>query len=284
LKKLIIILSIIALSTGCAKKTLFKSDKKSLEDIKSISAGLNSPNWLDRLNIVKNISKNISSEENDSDMADEVILNFLIKATFDSHETVIIEAIKGLSILKFPEAMERLSLLSQDVKNSNTRWYAIQALALFKKTSNSPIFINGLKSEDFLIREASIKGLLHLDMVLNDEYIPAIISAINDQNESVKTAALQNLKIKDEKLYETIRKVFMDKKNESHVNLIKSTLIALEGYTLDEKAKEKTIELLTDRNPEIRILALRVLKKDNELRKFSNYGNKEMIKELLNKK
>ena len=283
MKKIIIILSITLLSFGCAKKIIFKSDKDGQDNIKTISSGLNSTNWQERLKTVKEISKQIS-QGYDSDLTDEVILNLLIKATSDSHEAVIIESIKGLSVLKYPEAMEMLAVLAMDDKNSNTRWYAIQALSLFKNSENIPVFLKGLKSEDWLIRESSIKGLLYLDMAFNDEYIPVIITAINDQNESVKTAALLNLKIKDEKIYETIKAVFLNKKNDTKVNLIRAVLTALEGYTLDDKVKDRTIEFLTDRNSEIRIHALRVLKKDNELRKFSNSGDKDSLKDILNKK
>jgi HEAT repeat protein len=284
LKKIIIILSIALLSSACAKKINFKADKEGQNEIKTIASGLNSSNWQERLKTVKYISKQISTNAYDSDLTDDVILNLLIKATSDSHETVTVEAIKGLSVLKYPEAMEILAVLSLDDKNSNKRWYAIQALSLYKNSANIPVFIKGLKSEDWLIREASIKGLLYLDKILNNEYIPVIIAAINDQNESVRIAALQNLKIKDEKLYETIKKIFINKKNDMRINLIKAALIALEGYTLDDKVKERTIELLTDRNSDIRILSLRVLKKDYTLRKFPTNSEKESLKEIINKK
>ncbi len=284
MKRIIIILSISLLSFGCAKKIIFKADKVGQDNIKTITTGLNSTNWQERLQTVKEISKHISQKGYDSDLTDEVILNLLIKATQDTHEAVIIESIKGLSVLKYPEAMEMLSNLAMDDKNSNIRWYAIQALSLFKNSENIPVFLKGLKSDDWLIRESSIKGLLHLDMAFNDDYIPVIISAINDQNESVKTAALLNLKIKDEKLYETIKKIFLNKKNDTKVNLIRAALTALEGYTLDDKVKERIIDFLTDRNSEVRILALRVLKKDYELRKFSTYGDKDSLKDILNKK
>jgi hypothetical protein len=52
--------------------------------------------------------------------------------------------------------------------------------------------------------------------------------------------------------------------------MLKACLIALKGYKLDEKTKQKIINLLVHPNIRIRILALRVLKKDQMLSALGN--------------
>ena len=186
-------------------------------------------------------------------------------AAQDPYTSIRIEALKGLARCKDKSTQAAIKKIAADEKSPDVRWYAVKALRVFKDPSDIDVFTKGLQSEDWLIREASIRGLLVLDdETIKKSLIPFIIQAINDPEASVALTALRRLKIKDGKLYRTIVDKF-NSCNEYNYSLLMATLIALNGYKLDEKTKNKVINLLVHPNIKIRILALRVLKKDKML-------------------
>lgn len=216
-------------------------------------------NWMDRRDATKDIVTYLGHDKND------LIIGTLMVASRDPSPTVRIEAVKGLGILKTGPALEVLEKLASDDSNGNVRWYAIKELRSFKDPSIAEIYIKGLGNDDWLIREESVKGMLSMDdAIIKEKLIPYIIKAINDPSSSVVYTTLHVVKIKDARLYHAIA----DKLNSCSLynySLLEASLIALEGYQLDPKTKEKVINLLFHDSIHIRLLALRILKKEKIL-------------------
>jgi hypothetical protein len=216
-------------------------------------------NWMDRRDAVKEIVTCLGHDKND------LVIGTLMVASRDPSPTVRIEAVKGLGILKTSAALEVLKKLASDDSNGNVRWYALKELRTFKDPSLAEIYIKGLGSNDWLIREESVKGMLAMDdAIIKEKLIPYIIKAMHDTSSSVVYTTLHGVKIKDPRLYQAI----VDKLNSCspyHYSLLEASLIALEGYRLDPKTREKVINLLFHDSIHIRLLALRVLKKDKIL-------------------
>jgi HEAT repeat protein len=186
-------------------------------------------------------------------------------AAKDPSSSVRIEAVKGLVVLKSEKALDAIKKIASDDKEGNVRWYAIKELHAFKDPSIAEIYIKGLASDDWLIREESIKGILEMDdATIKAKMIPCIIKAINDPSSSVVFTTLHEVKIKDAGLYQAIADKF-NSCSDYNYSLLEASLIALNGYRLDPKTREKVINLLVHDNIHIRLLALRVLKKDKIL-------------------
>jgi hypothetical protein len=216
-------------------------------------------NWMERRDVVKEIVSYLGHDKND------LIVGTLMVASQDQYSEVRIEAVKGLVILKSDKALDVIKKIASDDTDNNVRWHAIKELREFKDPSISEIFIKGLGSDDWLIREESIKGILAMDdAIIKTKMIPYIIKAINDPSSSVVYTTLHSVKIKDAVLYRVIADKF-NSCSEYNYSLLEATLIALNGYSLDTKTREKVINLLVHDNTHIRLLALRVLKKEKIL-------------------
>ncbi len=246
---------VLLIGINCSKELAVRRDKK-ITIPENILKDYRSRNWERRLNAVITISKYTNLKD---PLKAEILL---YKATYDDHTAVRIEAIKGLSEYSSKIVIDRIKKIAKKGKNANEKWYALNALARYGDPDFAEIFLSGLKSKDWLIREISIKGILMIDSIkIKYKLIPVIIKAINDPNESVRIAALNNLDIKDKAIYkELIKKI--KKKNYSKNTFLRAVLKALSGYKLDKSTRSKIINLLTHRNPAIRILALRVLKEE----------------------
>jgi hypothetical protein len=216
-------------------------------------------NWMDRRDAVRDIIKYLGKDKND------LIVGTLVVASQDNSPAVRIEAVQGLARVKSEKTASVVKKLAADEKEHNVRWYALKALRFINDPSSWEIYVKGLVSEDWLIREESIRGILAInDAVVAEKMAPYIIRAINDPRTSVAITALQNLERKDSRLYPAIVKKF-ESCNEYSYSLLGASLTALDGYRLDPKTKEKVINLLVHDSADIRILALRVLKKDQVL-------------------
>jgi HEAT repeat protein len=212
--------------------------------------------WIERGKAVREIIKYYGPEKND------LIVGTLLVAIQDPYPSVRIEALKGFYRFKLESSHDVIRKTISEDKSAEVRRYALRALRAFKDPVDVDIFIRGFHSEDWLIREESIKGLL----VMNDEtikarLIPIIISAMNDPAISVSITTLRRLKTKDDKLYQAITEKF-NSETEYNYSLLEATLIALKGYKLDEKTRARVINLLVHQNITIRLLALKVLKKE----------------------
>lgn len=256
-RKVILIFILLIISLFACKESLIISEKKeNRKVIEKYAKQYESKNWEERIEAIQNISKYSNSTDTD------IVKKILIQATYDIHLSVRVEALKGLAGLPSINAMARIVKLATTEDNDNVRWYALHALAYYRDSTSAPIFIIGLKSKDWLIREISIKGILMIND-LSEKYkmIPYIVKAIKDPNNSVKITTLKYLDIKDDKIYNEIIKIF-NKHIDSGNTQFKASLMAMRGYKLDEKTREKVINLLTHENREIRILALRILKEE----------------------
>ena len=105
------------------------------------------------------------------------------------------------------------------------------------------------------------------DIIIRHISVPYIIVALNDERINVKLAALENVKIKDKKIYEEICTIIKSDENKDKIILLSAALKAINGYLLDRDMREIIIGFLTHPFPEIRIASLGVLKKDRELQK-----------------
>jgi len=213
-------------------------------------------NWMDRRKAVREIVRYIGPQKND------LIIGTLKVASIDPHPAVRIEAMKRIPLIKSDELSVLLKKAAAGDRDGNVRWYALQSLRLTRDPASADVYVRGLASGDWLIREESIRGILELDeAVIRPRLIPHIIRALGDPRTSVVISTLNGLKIRDDALYRAITgKLFAA--SEHDYSMLEAVLTALEGYSLDPKTKEKVINLLLHNNYRIRVLSLRVLKKD----------------------
>lgn len=244
---------LILILFSCSKEMVIIGKDDELLD--NYIAQYESDNWLKRRDAVREIAA----------FQSEKAVDLLLKATEDIHHAVAIEALEHL-FKKLPEkGQERVRYMAEFEKNDNVRWYALKVLAQYRDPSSAPVFVVGLNSRDWLIREESIRGLLLIDdYVVKYISIPYIIEALNDRSLNVRIAALENLDIKDERLYRTIVGMLPD--SEWNTSLLEGILKALKGYRLDDKTRKYVIRLMTHQNTKIRLLAFRVLREESIIR------------------
>ncbi|HOP29900.1 MAG TPA: HEAT repeat domain-containing protein [Spirochaetota bacterium] len=246
----------IITSLSCSFKTVLQPDNTA--DEKTINNSINdysSGNWHIRIEAVKRASGYINT------VYAGKILNLMLLASADYHPAIQIEAIKSLRQMKSYAALEKLREIAMTDPDLNVRRTAITALHDYSSADNSDIFITGTGSRDWLIREASFIGLLKIkpeELQLN--YLGKIIKGIKDPRLSVKLAVLTNLKIKDPLLYNEISGIINNKR--TGISLLKGALTAINGYTFDERTRNRLLSLLTHRNKDIRILSLQALKRE----------------------
>lgn len=248
-------LAVITLASCSLKTGLYPDDAEARRSIRNSINDYSSEDWVVRLGAVKSASR-----YGDTVYAKNVILLMLLAAD-DYHPLVQIEAIKGLKKMRSYAALEKLRELSLTDPDLNVRRIAIETLQDYSLPENADIFITGIESRDWLIREASYIGLLRIkpdDTQKN--YIGKIIKGIKDRNISVRIAVLTNLKIKDPLLYNEISGIINNKK--TGISLLKGALVAANGYTFDDKTRERLLGLLTHRNKEVRLLSLQALKRE----------------------
>lgn len=244
---------VLFILNGCSKKFLFEEEKK---DIKNLIKLYENTNWEKRKEAVTKICAYKIPEATD----------LLITAIDDIHSIIRIEAIKCLGSRKEQKARKNIKMIAEFENDPNVKLAAIQALANYRDPSAAPVFAKGLVDDDWLIREESIRGLLMInDVFIRQVSTPYILEALKDQRINVRLATLDNLKIKNQKLFAALSEIINDEKNYYKIRLLRSALKAINGYLLNRKTRERLIEYLTHPNKEIRILSLNILKKDNEL-------------------
>lgn len=247
---------------SCSFTDAFQQDDKAART--AISSSINdysSGDWEVRLAAVKSASK-----YSDTVYARH-IMNMMLNAAGDYHPAVRIEAVKSLKKMKTYAALEKLRELALTDSDHNVRSAGITALHDYASADNSDIFITGINSRDWLIREASYIGLLKIKPDdIQSNYIGKIIKGIKDPNLSVKLAVLTNLKIKDPLLYNEISGIVNNKR--TGISLLKGALVAINGYTFDERTRGRLLGFLTHRNKDIRLLSLQALKREKIELKF----------------
>lgn len=250
----IILFLFFILSCGKAIQP-FSDAEKIKSDITDAVHQYSSSNWEEREKAVVKMYNYA-----DSPFSANVTL-FFIKATEDRHPAVRIKAVQGLRIRKDPAALGRLRFMAQNDPRRNVKWHTLLALGDYGLTENEIFFIEGYSSSDWIIREASIIGILKLkDPEAQKRNIPLIKNAINDNVITVRLSALKNLEIKDDILYREIAKIINS--NKSSRSLLKAALAAIKGYKLDFKTRERLISLLTHYDRDIRVFAFRALREE----------------------
>jgi HEAT repeat protein len=244
----------IIIIQGCSKRYVAEDEERKAVEV--ISQSYKSENWQTRKEAVTNVCLFNSPRAED----------LLIAALDDVHPIVKIEALNCIGIKKSNKAKRNIRQIAEFESNDNVRMYAIQTLAKYGDPTSAPIFAKGLASDDWLIREESIKGLLIIDDVfIKRTSIPYIIQALNDSRINVRLATLENLKIQNKVIYNELTVIINNEDNYYKINLLNAAIKAINGYLLDKSTRERLISFLTHPNTETRLFSLRVLKRDKEL-------------------
>ena len=216
---------------------------------------LHSESWMERKQAAEELGAYPGSESTGA----------LVEALDDRHGAVIIEALQSLAPRTSRKALPSIRKLARDHRSPNVRWYAIKALAEYEDALNAPIFLEGLESDDWLIRESSITGLLRIeDYSTRYVCLPAIVDMLQDPSTSVQVATMQHLSLVDDRIYEIlVKKISGESKHSPAVML--AALEALMDYRLDVGTRERVVELLGHQNRKIRVMALRLLKRNKKL-------------------
>lgn len=194
------------------------------------------------------------------------VILLLLKATDDPYPLVRVEALNALTRIKTESAHVRIREMALYDSESVVRWSAYKALEVYGSAEDETVFITGYGDSDWLIREAAIRGLLKIeDEAVQSRNVGLVVSAIHDNSVAVQIDTLNNIRYKSPDLYNEITALVNNKK--TGISLLKAALTALSGYRLDETTRNRLVKLLTHENREIRVLALRALKKDDELKK-----------------
>jgi len=242
----------VFLSPSCLSRV---TTQKKPSDINKYFAMYDNGNWIEKKEAIRYIKRYPSSQT----------FSFLIKAADDPHSIIRIEALKSISLHVPPEAVGKVKQLALSEKRPNVRWQALRTLSRYKDPTSALVFAKALKSDDWLIREEAIKGLLKInDYAIRYVSIPYILEALDDPVESIVITTLNDLSIKDQRLYQKISSILQETPAHKH-SLLQATLTALKGYKYDTATRESIVNLLVHRNKDLRIAAFRALKSESEL-------------------
>lgn len=249
----LLILLLILIPVSCGKRIL--RDEGIIDHslrISQLEKQYQSKNWTVRRDAVNRAYEYPSREA----------LEFFIKASYDIHNLVKIDALFGLALYDSDRAYNRIKDVAVDNAESDiVHIAALKALNNYKSPRAVYIFINSFYSGDSSVRKAAIAGLLNINNdAVESMSIPYIIKALNDSSVSVRMTTLDNIRIKDPKIYDYLKKYIMNKKNHNNNTYLVKVLETLEGYEIDEDLEKVLIGLLTHYNLEVRVLSLRALK------------------------
>ena len=250
------IIIIVFINTSCffTTKSAFKKNPQLLSEIE---ADLASDNWsvrlsgLDKLYNVKEYQKLPESEQ------------LILQASFDEQALVRVQAVYMLTELNKLSTNSRIITIAQEDVNDNVKWEAIISLGILKERRSIPLLIEAVESDDWLIREAAYKSINRIALSSDKEQLRHIlVNGILDPVNSVKRAALYNIPFYDPDIYNAIKSVII----QSNIpeNLLIACFNAVAGYALDPIVREVIVNNLANRNPQIRIYALRTLRQDNK--------------------
>ena len=253
MKRLILyILIIVSLLPACGSSR-FTEDARMQREIIAAVNNYNDENWEIRLNAIKSISKysNTVYAKNS--------LLLLIKALDDSSSEVRIEALKSLKHIKAAAAEEKIGDLALTDQNNNVRYFAFRALEEYTNMTNEQIFLQGLKNNDWLVKEAALRGLMRIDdHAIQVKHIDIIIDCIKSKNTAIRLTAIQYLEIKSTLIYDELADIINDQT--SGLTVLRAALTEIKGYKFDIKTKMRIIELLTHRDKNVRLLSLQALR------------------------
>ena len=247
---------------SCSRENIKQKTEEELAIQKSANM-YHSPDWIIRLEAITAL-ENPPHQKTWHSSNKKKIITFLEGATEDIHTAVRIEAVKQLAVYTNEAGVVKyLEEISLNEENNNIRWTALNSLLQSPSRETIRVFIINFASSDILIKETSIKGILKLsDDSSKQDVLPYILEALNDKSINVRIAVLENLKFRDEAIYQVLAKYFQ--KNPLSITMLNLSLKAITGYKLDEDTQEKILPLLTHSNANIRILALRALKSSHK--------------------
>ncbi len=253
----VIIAVIIFINLSCARNT--NEDAKMQEYLRVISIAekqYESTYWIDRRNAVVLVSNYPYSRTE----------KFLHKACSDPYSKVRIEAVRSLPQFNTPLTISVLSEIAQMKNDYVIRLEALNVLSQFKSPACADIFVFSYDDANWMIREASVKGLFAIDHTkigrIQNYYFPIVIT---DDSLSVRIAALNSLSYRDVQNYPFIRAEILKKDNLQKSTYLCALLSALEGFIVDDELSVRIKELLVSLNAEVRVKSLKVLKKSAEL-------------------
>jgi HEAT repeat protein len=231
----------------------FAEDAKIQKEIITAVDNYNSENWEIRLLAIKSISK-----YSDTVYAKNSLL-LLIKALDDPYSEIRIKALKSLKKIKASAAEGKIGYLALTDENPNVRYFAYLALEEYTNIADEDIFLQGLNNDDWLVKEAALRGLMRIDdQAIQIRHINIIINCIKNKNTAIRLTAIQYLTIKSTLIYDELADIINDKT--SGLSVLKAALSEIKGYKFDIKTKMRIIELLTHRDKNIRLLSLQALR------------------------
>ncbi len=243
-----LILVVASCTTGLSRKEM-------QERLIAAKVRYNSTDWTVRNGAVEEVGKYKLEEAR----------AFLTKAALeDTHAKVRSTALKSL-VTTFPDekTLDFCIDRTQNDSSESVRYDATKGLIPFESPKSFPVFSRKMSHEDWLVREAAITGICRIkDTEIERRSIPYIVQALRDPNMNVRIAALENVRIRDQKIYNQIRRVFFTENYEYKITLLQATLKALQGYDLDIRVRERVEQLIVHPNKDIRVYALRVLKSE----------------------
>lgn len=247
--------------SACSGSVINRDDEEARKAITRSVKLYSSENWETRKDAVSNAAGYSNSTYSKN------VLLLMMKAADDPIPLVRIEALNGLKKLRSGLAVYKIRYMAVSDNDTMVRWTALLALGEYGLPLNEDIFVKCFNDRDWLIREASINGLLKIEGTdVQQRNVELVISAIKDESISVKIAALENIRYKDTRLLPVISGIINNPS--TGTSLLKSALVAASGFKFDDTTRKKLFRLLTHPDRDIRILAFRALKKEEELNNF----------------
>lgn len=263
---LITVVTIATVMSGCGGDSILRQkDPDYTSLIIESETKYRSPRWDVRLKGIEESATCLHSYEHGRTVA------LLYRATHDSHPLVQINALKYLSSIRNKNIRDRVAAMAASADDEKVRMQAIETLGMYRSEVYADIFERAYGTgSSWLEREYAIKGLL---MIQNKDVVRSKSSVINralqDENISVRIAALDHLDVHDAVFYSAVTGNMLKAEEDSQISLLKSSLRAMEGFLLKEEERKKIVSLLTHSNKDVRVLALRVLKRDHFLRQYA---------------
>ena len=213
-----------------------------------------SSKWQDREKAIKSV------ENFETKMAFELKM----EATGDTHSKVRVQAVKGLApFVKDENVREKLMIMSRKDREVPVRYASLATLAASPDISMYSLFERYASNEDWLFREIAYRGIMGItDKEYDERSTTLLIRGLSDTQENVQITILENIKLQNDELYQSIRKNFFNKDYDKRITLLCATLKAVRGYNMDIRVRERVEQLILHQNRKVRVLALRALKSE----------------------
>ena len=255
-RRICLVCGLAALLGGCSGLSVSDTASREIEShIESDVKLYQSEFWTDRLKAVEDVSayRSRSAEK------------LLISASDDNHERIRIQAIKELGTFWTDKAFQTVLMKASREKDGNVRWIAFQVLSSYKRVDSFPVLAGACNDQDWLIRETVISGILDIDdEAVKQKTADLALAALTDPVENVRIAAMVHLTITDSRVYQLLARQLSSGMYYRRTSYLKALLPALGRYKLDKEIRSVVFQYLTHPVPDIRVLALHVIKSSDE--------------------